>query len=372
MERREEAEASGGPGAPCPMPRSTTSAIDLGPVDDLLEDHDHDPHRLLGILEATQAAYGHLPVAVIKEISFRTGAPYALVYGRRRFTGTCDSNLPRRPAWTPLPQRGGARLLSASRRGRRRQRSASERRRLSVRSRTGPSGPSGDSPEHDCDRCLESLLCGSAGREFLPERDPADPTDLDVALREGGIRGPEAGDPRARAERGHGHRRRLRAPRAGRRWPARGREVAGVRGRRGHEALCRRQRLRGRSGRVHEPRADGAATVRRDRGAREIAAVAVGASEAIVAVRTEYAEAVRRLEAAIANANGSRVLGQDILGAGSPCRCRSGRCRVRRMPGERDGPAQGAPGPTRPARAATAAPGDPRPVLVPQSSSTTS
>ena len=56
-------------------------AIDLGPVHDLLEDHDHDPHRLLGILEATQAAYGHLPVAAIKEISFRTGAPYALVYG---------------------------------------------------------------------------------------------------------------------------------------------------------------------------------------------------------------------------------------------------------------------------------------------------
>jgi hypothetical protein len=36
---------------------------------------------LLQILEATQAAYGHLPVAALKRISHATGAWYAMIYG---------------------------------------------------------------------------------------------------------------------------------------------------------------------------------------------------------------------------------------------------------------------------------------------------
>ena len=36
---------------------------------------------MLEILEATQAAYGHLPVAALKLISQRTGAWYAMIYG---------------------------------------------------------------------------------------------------------------------------------------------------------------------------------------------------------------------------------------------------------------------------------------------------
>ena len=55
--------------------------IDLGPVDAILHDADHDPGRLLEILGATQAAYGYLPVAALKRISFGTGAWYAMVYG---------------------------------------------------------------------------------------------------------------------------------------------------------------------------------------------------------------------------------------------------------------------------------------------------
>ena len=47
--------------------------IDIGPLEAILEDFDHDPKNMLQILEATQAAYGHLPVAALKLISHRTG-----------------------------------------------------------------------------------------------------------------------------------------------------------------------------------------------------------------------------------------------------------------------------------------------------------
>jgi ferredoxin len=55
--------------------------IDPGPMDAILERFDHDPKRMLEILEATQAAYGHLPVGALKLISQRTGAWYAMIYG---------------------------------------------------------------------------------------------------------------------------------------------------------------------------------------------------------------------------------------------------------------------------------------------------
>jgi hypothetical protein len=55
--------------------------IDVAQVDRIVEEHDHDPARLLAILEAVQDAYGHLPVAALKRVSFATGAPYALIYG---------------------------------------------------------------------------------------------------------------------------------------------------------------------------------------------------------------------------------------------------------------------------------------------------
>ena len=55
--------------------------IDPRPLDAILEDYDHDPKHMLQILEATQAAYGHLPVAALKRISHRTGAWYAMIYG---------------------------------------------------------------------------------------------------------------------------------------------------------------------------------------------------------------------------------------------------------------------------------------------------
>ena len=55
--------------------------IDSTAVDQILDEYDYDPKKLLPILEAVQSAYGYLPVAAIKRISFRTGAWYAFIYG---------------------------------------------------------------------------------------------------------------------------------------------------------------------------------------------------------------------------------------------------------------------------------------------------
>jgi ferredoxin len=49
--------------------------------DRILEEFDHDPAHMLEILEATQDAYGYLPVAALKRISHVTGAWYAMIYG---------------------------------------------------------------------------------------------------------------------------------------------------------------------------------------------------------------------------------------------------------------------------------------------------
>ena len=42
---------------------------------------------MLQILEATQAAFGYLPVAALKRISERTGAWYAMIYGTATYYG---------------------------------------------------------------------------------------------------------------------------------------------------------------------------------------------------------------------------------------------------------------------------------------------
>lgn len=57
------------------------AAIDLAAVDAILDEVDRDPAHMLAILEATQAAYGYLPVAALKRISHLTGAWYAMIYG---------------------------------------------------------------------------------------------------------------------------------------------------------------------------------------------------------------------------------------------------------------------------------------------------
>jgi hypothetical protein len=67
-----------------PVPDSAYAhfeGIDIRPVEAILEEFDHDPKHMLQILEATQGAYGYLPVAALKLISHRTGAWYAMIYG---------------------------------------------------------------------------------------------------------------------------------------------------------------------------------------------------------------------------------------------------------------------------------------------------
>jgi ferredoxin len=80
-ERREEsALRRSGRTVPDPAYRPFPT-VDLGEVDRILEEFEHDPGRMLDILEATQAAYGYLPVAALKRISHETGAWYAMIYG---------------------------------------------------------------------------------------------------------------------------------------------------------------------------------------------------------------------------------------------------------------------------------------------------
>ena len=61
--------------------------FDIQTVDEILEDYDHDPKRMLQILESTQATFGFLPVAALKRISERTGAWYATIYGTASYYG---------------------------------------------------------------------------------------------------------------------------------------------------------------------------------------------------------------------------------------------------------------------------------------------
>jgi ferredoxin len=84
-ERREES-ALRRSGRPVPDPAyQPFQPVDLALVDAVLEEYDHDPAQMLSILEATQAAYGYLPVAALKRISHRTGAWYAMIYGTASF-----------------------------------------------------------------------------------------------------------------------------------------------------------------------------------------------------------------------------------------------------------------------------------------------
>jgi ferredoxin len=81
-ERREEsALRRSGRAVPDTAYTHFASPDDLAAVDEILDTYDRDPGRMLAILEATQARYGHLPFAALKRISHATGAWYAMIYG---------------------------------------------------------------------------------------------------------------------------------------------------------------------------------------------------------------------------------------------------------------------------------------------------
>jgi len=80
-ERREES-ALRRSGRPVPdVAFSAWVPIDLGPLETVLIEEDYDPKRLLRILDRTQDAYGHLPVAAPQHIGHATGAWYSEIYG---------------------------------------------------------------------------------------------------------------------------------------------------------------------------------------------------------------------------------------------------------------------------------------------------
>ena len=55
--------------------------IDLAPLDAILASVGSKPRNALTILERTQEAYGHLPVAALQHIAHQTGAWYSELYG---------------------------------------------------------------------------------------------------------------------------------------------------------------------------------------------------------------------------------------------------------------------------------------------------
>jgi NADH:ubiquinone oxidoreductase subunit E len=57
------------------------AAIDLAALDGILAAEGYQPRRAVSILEQTQEAYGHLPVAALQHIAHQTGAWYSELYG---------------------------------------------------------------------------------------------------------------------------------------------------------------------------------------------------------------------------------------------------------------------------------------------------
>jgi len=93
-ERREE-QALRRSGRPVPDPNfAAFDRADTTRLDALLEQEEHDPRRLLPILEGTQEIYGYIPVAAVKHISTATGIWYAEVYGTASFYGQLRLELP--------------------------------------------------------------------------------------------------------------------------------------------------------------------------------------------------------------------------------------------------------------------------------------
>jgi len=67
-----------------PVPDATFDPferIDLEPLDRILAAEGYRPRSALRILEQTQDAYGHLPVAALQHIAHQTGAWYSELYG---------------------------------------------------------------------------------------------------------------------------------------------------------------------------------------------------------------------------------------------------------------------------------------------------
>ena len=252
-ERREES-ALRRSGRPVPDPAFTAfQPIDLGRGRlASWPSTTHDPKRMLAILEATQAAYGYLPVAALKRISHATGRVVrddlrhrqllpasALRAGgrdragrrRRARTGPTESDLPQPPS---TPRSAGTRAPAR---------------------RPGP----------DHGRAAANAT-GLAAHPARPRRRRRSDRPR-CGRRRRRLRRAASSHPRPRRDGDDRHHRRVRAARPG--WcrlPGR-RQVADRGRRRRPASLRRRQRLRRGPGVAHRPDADGPRPVRGRRGA---------------------------------------------------------------------------------------------------------
>ena len=223
------------------------------------------PARMLAILEATQAAYGYLPVAALKRISQETGAWYAMIYG----TATYYAPPALRAAGRHRPGRRGRRaspptestyLAAPRRRARRRARRAPARR----------PGPDAMTDLLKTPAAWPRILLARAGRHGpdRPRRGGREPAPSKACG------GPSASSGRTATiadDRG------VRAARPRRRGLSRPARSGAPRRPRGAAALRRRERLRRGPGLAHRPDAARARPVRGHRG-RAIAAFAIGAT----------------------------------------------------------------------------------------------
>ena len=352
-ERREESalRRSGrtvpGPGLP-----AVRRAIDLAPLDAILDEYDHDPARMLEILEATQAAYGYLPVAALKRISQRTGAWYAMIYG----TATYYSHL----RFEPAEATGQA--AAVDRRTGRPRRPTSRRSGPRSAAQAGGAGKPARAVSGMVDllktpgRLADDPASSGPRRPTRPTSTrrsaPAPSTACAGSIRNLGATGDDRRRSRASGLRGRGGAGFPTADkwRTARRRPTPPRRYVVVNGY-GADPADR-----------HGPLPARARPVRASSRAPRSRPSRSAPSEAIIAVRADATEAIRRLEAAIGAAEEAGFIGVDVLGSGHDIDGHGpagpGRLHARRG----DRPAQGPRGQARPARAAPAASRRARPV----------
>ena len=133
---------------------------------------------MLAILEATQAAYGYLPVAALKRISQQTGAWYAMIYGTATLL---------RPPAVRAGRRRPTRPPPSTRIGRPRPTYL----RRAARPRSAGPARAGREPARGASLTMVDRLKTPAGWPtiLLERAGAADPTDLDAAVRAGAFDG---------------------------------------------------------------------------------------------------------------------------------------------------------------------------------------
>ena len=272
--------------------------------------------EMLAILEATQAAYGYLPVAALKRISQRTGAWYAMIYGTATLlqppalrAGRGDRSRPRRSTRTGRPRATYLAALDAALAGARRSGAASRRGRdPMVEPPQDAQGLAGDPARAGRRRGSDRPRRGRAGGRV---RRPAARRSATSARPRRSPRSPRracaaAAAPASRPRRS-GAWPPARTPRAATSWP-----TATARTRRPARTDFLIER---------DPFAviEGAA----------IAAFAIGAGEVIIAVRAEATEAIARLECGDRRGRGGGLHRlRRPRAPGTTSRSRSGRSRA--------------------------------------------